>query len=335
MRAARSTSGSSGMDGTVAAARSVLKLTRLPGRGENHPVETPHRVLSLPERAARVPGVRRTLLVILALNLLVVAVKVFVGIRTGALSVLGAALESTLDMLNNVVGILLVRLAAIGPDENHPYGHEKFETLGALAIVGFLSISCFELLREGITRVAAGAVPDTPTIPDLVLIALTMGVNVFVVWYERRRGRELQSAFLLADAAHTNTDIYVTAAALGSLLLTRAGFGIIDPVLSVIVAIIIAWNGYQIVRGTVPVLVDERAVDAEEVRRVVTGIPEVEEVRHVRTRTSASGLIMAEVTITVNGLTSVAHAHEVADAVEAKIAQSLGESDVVVHVEPA
>lgn len=297
-------------------------------------METPNRVLSLPERAARVPGVRRTLLVILALNLLVVAVKVVVGIRTGALSVLGAALESTLDMLNNIVGILLVRLAAIGPDENHPYGHEKFETLGALGIVGFLSISCFELLREGITRVAAGAVPDPPSVADLVLIALTMGVNVFVVWYERRRGRELQSAFLLADAAHTNTDIYVTAAALGSLLLTRAGFGLIDPVLSVIVAVIIAWNGYQIVRGTVPVLVDERAVDAEEVRRVVTGIPEVVEVRHVRTRTSASGLIMAEVTIAVNGLTSVAHAHEVADAVEARIATALGDSDVVVHVEP-
>jgi cation diffusion facilitator family transporter len=326
--------GELGHGGTVAAARGTLKLTRMPGGGENPRVETPNRVLSLPERAARVPGVRRTLLVILALNLLVVGVKVFVGIRTGALSVLGAALESTLDMLNNVVGILLVRLAAIGPDENHPYGHEKFETLGALGIVGFLSISCFELLREGITRVAAGAVPAAPSVADLVLIALTMVVNVFVVWYERRRGRELQSAFLLADAAHTNTDIYVTAAALGSLLLTRAGFGIIDPVLSVVVAIIIAWNGYQIVRGTVPVLVDERAVDADEVRRVVAGIAEVVEVRHVRTRTSASGLIMAEVTITVDGLTSVAHAHEVADAVEARIAEALGESDVVVHVEP-
>lgn len=327
--------GQLGHAGRLHDARVRLKLTRSPCDRENPRVETPKRVLSLPERAARVPGVRRTLLVILVLNLFVVAVKVVVGVRTSALSVLGAALESTLDTLNNVVGILLVQLAAVGPDENHPYGHEKFETLGALAIVGFLSISCFELLREGVSRALAGTTPSSPSVLDLGLIALTMGVNFFVVRYERRKGRELQSAFLLADAAHTNSDIYVTAAALGSLLLTRAGFGIVDPVLSVLVALVIAWNGYQIVRGTVPVLVDERAVDAEEVRRVVTGIPEVIEVRHVRSRTSASGMIMAEVTIAVSGLTSVARAHEVADAVEARIAQALGESDVVVHVEPA
>ncbi len=287
------------------------------------------------ERAARVPGVRRTLLVILVLNLIVVAVKIVVGIRTQALSVLGAALESTLDMLNNIVGILLVQLAAVGPDENHPYGHEKFETLGALAIVGFLSISCFELLREGVSRAIAGTTPHAPTALEMALIAGTMAVNLFVVWYERRRGRELNSAFLLADASHTHSDIYVTAAALGSLLLARAGFGLVDPLLAVAVALVIAWNGYQIVRGTVPVLVDERAVDADEIRRVVAMIPEVVEVRRVRSRTAASGTMLAEVTIAVAGLTSVARAHEVADDVEARIARALGESEVIVHIEPA
>ena len=72
---------------------------------------------------------------------------------------LGAALESTLDMLNNVVGIALVRLAARGPDDDHPYGHAKFETLGALGIAGFLSISCFELLREGVRHLLGGERP--------------------------------------------------------------------------------------------------------------------------------------------------------------------------------
>ena len=83
---------------------------------------------------------------VLALNALVVLVKLVVGIRTGSLTVLGAALESALDTLNNVIGMLLVSIAARAPDEDHPYGHDKFETLGALGIVGFLSISCFELM---------------------------------------------------------------------------------------------------------------------------------------------------------------------------------------------
>jgi cation diffusion facilitator family transporter len=297
-------------------------------------VETPSIVLTAEQRVARVPAVKRTLFVILWLNLAVVVVKVVVGVRTGALSVIGAALESSLDLVNNLLGILLVQLAARGPDEDHPYGHAKFETLGALAIVGFLSISCFELLREGVTRAVAGTTPRPPLTLELTLIALTMVVNLFVVRYERRRGRELQSAFLLADSAHTNTDIYVTAAALGSLLLARAGFGIVDPVLAVVVALVIAWNGYQIVRGTVPVLVDARAVDAEEIRRVVSSIPEVREVRNVRSRSSASGTVLAEVTIGVDGLTSVTRAHQVADEVEACIARALGESEVMVHIEP-
>ena len=138
-------------------------------------------------RANHAPAVRRTLAVILVLNLVVVAVKVSVGVRTGALSVLGAALESGLDLLNNVVGIVLVRIAARGPDEDHPYGHEKFETLGTLAIVGFLSISCFELLREGVHYVIDRHAPKRPSLLELALILATMGINLLVVWYERRR----------------------------------------------------------------------------------------------------------------------------------------------------
>jgi cation diffusion facilitator family transporter len=227
-----------------------------------------------------------------------------------------------------------VGIAARGPDEDHPYGHEKFETLGALAIVGFLSISCFELLREGVRYMASGRVPRAPSLVELLVIAATMGVNFVVVWYERRRGRQLESPFLLADAAHTGSDIYVTAAALGSLFLARAGLGFIDPILAIAVALLIAWNGYQIVRGTVPVLVDQRAVDAAEIRRILSEIPAISSVPSVRSRAMASGVLFAEVTICVDASTTVEEAHEIADAVEARLAEKLGASEVTVHVEP-
>jgi cation diffusion facilitator family transporter len=249
--------------------------------------------------------------------------------------VLGAALESSLDLLNNVVGIALVGLAARGPDEDHPYGHAKFETLGALAIVGFLSISCFELLREAVRHIAAGDQPRTPSLVSMLLIGGTMVVNLFVVRYERRRGEELASPFLLADAAHTNSDIYVTAAALGSLLLTKFGWGAVDPALAILVALVIAWNGYSIVRGTVPVLVDERGVDARELRRAALEVTGVIDVRAARSRRLASGLMSAEITIGVGAATSVADAHVVADEVERRVSQQFGASDVLVHVEPA
>jgi cation diffusion facilitator family transporter len=304
--------------------------------GETTAVETQSgRVDTAPRIGAiRAPEIRTTLLVILLLNAVVVAAKLVVGVRTGALSVLGAALESLFDMLNNIVGIVLVGIAARGPDEDHPYGHEKFETLGALAIVGFLSISCFELLREGVRYVVVGQTPRAPSIIELLVVLSTMVINFIVVWYERRRGRQLNSAFLLADAAHTGSDVYVTAAALGSLVLARMGLGFIDPVLAIAVALVIAWNGYQIVRGTVPVLVDQRAVDAAEIRRLLSAIPEINDVRTVRSRAMASGVLFAEITICVDADTTVEDAHRIADTVEDRLARELGASEVTVHVEP-
>src|SRR4051812_46528813 len=105
--------------------------------------------------------VRRALTVVLLLNALTALLKASVGARTGALTVLGAALESVLDMLSNGVAILAVSVASRAPDEDHPYGHEKFETLGTLGIVCFLSITCFELLRQSVIELVAGREPPT------------------------------------------------------------------------------------------------------------------------------------------------------------------------------
>ena len=282
----------------------------------------------------KIRSVQRTLAVILVANLAVVAVKIVVAMRTGALSVLGATVESALDAMNNVIAMSLVSIAALGPDEDHPYGHDKFETLGALVIVGFLSISCFELVRNAVTQLVERQLPSAATPTELVLLGSTAFVNVFVVWYERRRGRELGSALLLADAAHTGGDIFVTALAFASLLLTRAGFGFVDPWLALVVAGVIAYSGYRILRVTVPILVDQRAVDAAEIRRIVSAIPGIQGVPNVRSRTAASGTLFAEVTITCDGALTVAHAHELADAAERAIRDSLGAADVTVHVEP-
>ncbi|HEX2779957.1 MAG TPA: cation diffusion facilitator family transporter, partial [Gemmatimonadaceae bacterium] len=217
---------------------------------------------------------------------------------------------------------------------DHPYGHDKFETLGAIGIVGFLSISCFELLREGVQTLLRGGAPQRAEPLEIALLAATVLVNLFVVWYERRRGRELQSAFLLADAAHTVSDVYVTGLALASLVLARVGYPALDAPLAIVVALIIAWTGYGILRETVPILVDQRGADPEELRAEITGIEGVRDVRGIRSRLTASGTLFAEVTIGVDEEMSVVDAHRLADAVESRIASRYGVAEVTVHVEP-
>ena len=283
----------------------------------------------------RQPAVRRTLAVVLALNLAVVAAKLIVGIRSGSLTALGAALESTLDLINNAIGITVVSIAAQAPDEDHPYGHDKFESLGALAIVGFLSISCFELIQQAVAQLLHRHVSLQPTPIDIAVLAGAAVLNLCVAWYERARGRSLGSAILLADAAHTTSDFLAAALAIIPLVLARAGYSGLDAPLALVVAILIMRNGYTILKGSVPVLVDQRAVDAARVSALVRATPGVRDVRLVRSRATASGLLFVEVTIGVAGSTSVAAAHAVADAVEGQITKAWGEAEVTVHVEPA
>jgi cation diffusion facilitator family transporter len=280
-------------------------------------------------------GVRRALMVVLLLNAVAAGAKLAIGIHTHALTVLGAALESALDMLNNVIGVAIIGVAGRAPDEDHPYGHDKFETLGALAIVGFLSISCFELLREGVTALVTHRAPHEIDTRDVGVLAATLVVNAFVVWYERERGRALGSAFLLADAAHTTGDVFVTLLALATLVLARFGWTWLDAPLAIGVALVIAWSGVGILRRSIPILVDQRAIETHALRNVVMAVPGIRDVRKMRSRSTASGQLFADVTIVVGGRTSVDDAHHLADAVEEAIERAFGTSEVTVHVEPA
>jgi cation diffusion facilitator family transporter len=279
-------------------------------------------------------GVRRTLIVVLAMNALVTIIKLVVGVRTGALTVVGAGLESGLDLLNNFIALTLVGIAHRAPDEDHPYGHEKFETLGTLAVVGFLSISCFELLREGVIALVSGTPVHQTGFGDIAAVVATLAINVFVVSYESRRGRHLRSALLLADAAHTRSDIFVTLLAVASLWLSSQGVARIDGALAIVVGLILAWTGYGILRASIPVLVDQRALEATQIREVAQAVPGVLEVRDIRSRATGAHSF-AEVTIAVSGKSSVAEAHALADAVEQAVASRLVGGQVTVHVEPA
>lgn len=278
-------------------------------------------------------AVRRTLLIVLALNAVVTFSKLAVGFRRDALTVIGAGVESALDLMNNVIALILVAIAHRAPDEDHPYGHAKFETLGTLAVVGFLSISCFELLRRGALALARGDAGTAASLGDLGVVGSTLFINAAVVAYETRKGRELGSPLLLADAAHTRSDIMVTLLAIASLWLSRYGLPRVDGALAIIVAIVIAWTGWLILRASIPTLVDERAVEAAQLREAAAGIPGVLEVRDVRSR-AAGPNSFAEVTIAVSGLATVAEAHALADAVEAAVAARLRGAKVTVHMEP-
>lgn len=281
----------------------------------------------------RTTQIRRVLVGLLFANLAVVAAKLVVGIASHSLAVFGDALHSSVDALNNIVALVIIRVAAAAPDEEHPYGHSKFETLGALAIVGFLSITCFELVRGAIGRLAGDhAVPNITDL-QLVILVLGLGVNVVVAWYEHRRGEALSSDLLVSDAAHTRSDVYISVGVLASLLLARLGWWWADPVVGIVIAFLIVRVAYEIAQRTVPVLVDQRAVPPQAIHAVAARVDGVRNVYDIRSR-GGDHVRYAEVTIAVDRTANVADAHAIADQVEHRLTHDLQLKHVTVHIEP-
>lgn len=287
-----------------------------------------------PVTAERYAAVRRVLWLVLFANLAVIAAKLWVGLRSGSLAVLGDAAHSGVDALNNVVGLAAASAAAVPPDEDHPYGHAKYEVLGALAVVAFLSITCFELVSAAITRLLGDPAPPRLEPLTFAVLLVTMAVNVVVSWTERRAGARLNSVLLAADARHTGADVLVTASVLAGLFMVSRGWTAADAWLGIVVSLLIARSGWEILRQAVPALTDRVAVEAARVERFVATVQGVRKVTEVRSRGELEGAAFVELTIEVDGDRTVGEGHVVADAVERKLVEEGGFAVAVVHVEP-
>ena len=282
----------------------------------------------------RTASIQRVFFGLLAANLVVVGVKPGIGIRAGSLSVISDAIHSSVDAFNNIVFVVLMRYAGAEADANHPYGHGKFEVLGALGIVIFLAIASFELLKSAIAKLVSQAPPPTLTVLDLGLLAGTLLVNLWVAWFEARKGREYASDLLLADAAHTRVDVMITTGVIIGSVLSRAGIHRVDPIVALAVVLMIGRVAYQILARGVPVLVDQAAHAPEAVRRSAEGVDGVHSAYDIRSRLAA-GVALAELTVRVAGHLTVDQAHDIADAVEHRLQDDLKIDRVVVHIEPS
>jgi cation diffusion facilitator family transporter len=281
----------------------------------------------------RTASIQRVFLGLLGANLSVVGVKLAIGVAAGSLSILGDAVHSSVDAFHNVVFTVLMRYAGAEPDDEHPYGHGKFEVLGALGIVVFLLVASVELVKSAIGRLLGGAPPPDVSTLGLWLLVGTLGVNGWVAWYEARKGHELTSDLLLADAAHTRVDVLITIGVILGVFASRARVPLADPVIALAIVVMIVRVAWQILKRGVPVLVDRAAHEPGLVRRSAEGVDGVRSAYDIRSRVAA-GVAFAELTIGVSRDLPVEAAHAIADAVELRLKEELRLNRVVVHVEP-
>lgn len=271
---------------------------------------------------------------VLALNMLVGGAKIGYGLWSGSVAMSADGAQSLLDGLSNVVGLVSIAVAARPPDEEHHYGHDRYETLASLIIAMIMSVSALEILRSGIRHLISGASP-TVGAGSFVVLLCTVTINCGVATWEARKGRELQSDFLAADAKHTWSDVGVSSGVIIGLLAVRAGFDRADSMVSIVIAGVIAWAAWTIVRDASLVLTDAVRIDPRELMAAILDTDGVETAHKLRAR-SMGGRQLVEVDITVDPHLRVDQAHDVATSVERSVKEIAGRyAQAIVHVEPA
>ncbi|MGE5816070.1 MAG: cation diffusion facilitator family transporter, partial [Acidobacteriota bacterium] len=201
----------------------------------------------MPHTPERYRAVSRVLVSVLFANLAVAFAKIAFGYYTRSVAITSDGYHSLTDSFSNIIGLVGLRIARKPPDVDHPYGHRKYETLTAAGIFVALILVVEEVVRNGIEHLRTGEHGIVSRDSFLVML-VTLAVNLAVVAYERRKGAELSSELLLADAMHTRSDVFTSLGVIASLVGVKLGYPILDPIGGLVVAVFIALTGFEIAR---------------------------------------------------------------------------------------
>jgi cation diffusion facilitator family transporter len=271
---------------------------------------------------------------VLALNLAVAIVKIVLGYVTGAVSILSDGFHSLTDSASNVVALVGVSIARLPPDENHPYGHRKYETMASLGILVFLIIVLVQVLGAAYDRLVNGGEPRV--FPEGIgIMVVTLAVNLWVVAYEERAGKRLNSEVLRADAKHTRSDVLTSGTVVIALIGVWQGYPLLDPLAALVVAVFIGRACWQIAKEASRILADEMVIAEDDVRAVVHSVPAVLGCHRIRTRGPADYVFM-DLHVWLDGQTLLESAHATSHTVKDLLMTRFPHLvDVVIHIEPA
>jgi cation diffusion facilitator family transporter len=280
----------------------------------------------------------RTVVFSISSNALLLTVKLVAGVLTGSASVLSEAVHSATDLVASVVAFVAVRRSESPPDEDHNYGHGRFENLAGV-FEGVI------LLGVG-GGVVYGAVDSILNGAELEFLGLGIGVmalsavvNLFVSRWLLRVARETDSRALEAEGYNLRTDVWGAAGvALGLIGALATGWTVLDPIIAALIGVAILWTAFRLVSGSTRVLLDESLPEEEVgivegvIGREVKSDPRIRGYHKLRARKSGPQRHI-DFHLQLRAETTLGEAHKISDALEERIRRNLPNSDVLIHLE--
>lgn len=291
-------------------------------------------LLAKPPVSERMQAIKRILWIILFLNLGVAAAKYLYGTVSGSAAMQADGIHSVFDSAGNVIGLIGIALASRPADENHPYGHAKFETYASLAIGILLLLAAFEVGSSAIAKLVSQNFTAEVTPISFVVMIATLCVNLGVTFYERNQGKKLRSEVLAADASHTLSDALVSVGVIIGLVFVALGFPVADPIVALIVTFAILATAWDVFKHALATLSDHARIPEDELEAFVSSVSGVKEAHRIRTR-GTEGEVYVDLHICVDEDMTVRAAHDLSEQVEDAIKLRYPQViEVLVHIEP-
>jgi cation diffusion facilitator family transporter len=282
----------------------------------------------------RYADVARVLTRVLFLNLVVAIAKIAFGYASGAISILSDGFHSLTDSASNVVGLVGIQAARRPPDADHPYGHRKYETVAAVAVVGFLALVMLEVLRNAFNHLTGRSAAPEISAVGILIMTVTVIINLLVVRYETAAAQRLGSEVLLADATQTRSDVWSSMTVIAALGGVRAGLPILDPLAALVVAAFIGHAGYQIALATTKILSDRIVMSEADIEQVVMSVNGVLGCHQIRTRGSSDHVFL-DFHVWLPPEMPLTEAHDISHIVKDRLMVRYPQiADAVIHLEP-
>lgn len=268
-------------------------------------------------------------------NVFLIAIKLAAFFLTYSVSVLAEAINSSADLIGSTVALFSVRAASAPPDEQHAYGHGKFENLSGVLIAVFVLVGAGFAIGEAVEHLR-NLTPIARSGPAIVVMAVSFLVNVAVCRNLLKVGRATDSPALIADGRHRMSDVWSSLGVFVSLILIHfTHVPWIDPIVALAVSGVILWVGYEIARDALITLSDAALPAAEEqkLRDVLDADPRVLGYHALRTRKSGPHRY-ADVHVQIADTHTFVGAHELSEELEDKLRETLPNLHPIIHIEP-
>ncbi|HHV74971.1 MAG TPA: cation transporter [Thermoanaerobacterium sp.] len=268
-------------------------------------------------------------------NSALIVIKLLAGILMHSVSVISEAIHSSIDLIASLIAFLSIRVAVKPADEDHPFGHSKYENISGFVEAILIFFAAILIIYEAVRRIVTGTYVENLGTGIIVMLFASF-VNAVVSYFLFNVAKKEDSIALKADAMHLLTDVFTSlGVTIGLVIIKITKLGILDPIIAIFVAMLIIKSSIGLTREALKDLTDTSLPEKEvkEIENIIKSNFEITSFHKLRTRKSGFRREI-DVHLRVDKDYNIVEAHELSHKVSRQIVDKFPDSHVIIHIEP-